>query len=201
MVEQLTLNQRVHGSSPCAPTNPLPNCSSRAVVRSAMRSGPPPSGRSNACSAGRERGRMGRYRFPDCAHHADRLDAGRVAGRSRLPISVAGSGGGSSRASRTPSISAARCACRFALTDGEADAHIRDMSENTAAFSVRRCTRILRRRRQCTSHARRSRACRYSTCRGTGCSLVGGHFANWELFEVALANLGLGVVKVLAIRN
>ena len=32
---------------------------------------------------------------------------------------------------------------------------------------------------------------------GRGILFVGGHFANWELFEVALANLGLSGAKVL----
>jgi KDO2-lipid IV(A) lauroyltransferase len=38
---------------------------------------------------------------------------------------------------------------------------------------------------------------RAAQARGGGILFVGGHFANWELFEVALANLGLRGAKVL----
>ena len=85
-----------------------------------------------------------------------------------------------------------------AITDAQADSHIRDMSENIGrvlgealhldAFAGRDNPRL---RLSGLEHVEAARA------QGRGVLFVGGHFANWELFEVALANLGLSGAKVL----
>jgi Kdo2-lipid IVA lauroyltransferase/acyltransferase len=84
------------------------------------------------------------------------------------------------------------------LTDDEADKLTREMSENIGrvlgeslhleAFSGRDTTRL---DLTGTEHIEAARA------QGRGILFIGGHFANWELFEVALANLGLSGAKVL----
>lgn len=84
------------------------------------------------------------------------------------------------------------------MTDAEADTHIRDMGENIGrvlgealhleAFAARDNPRLAL---TGVEHIDAAKA------QGRGVLFVGGHFANWELFEVALANLGLSGAKVL----
>lgn len=85
-----------------------------------------------------------------------------------------------------------------ALTDSEADALTREMSENVGrvlgeslhlgAFAGPDNPRLVL---DGIEHVEAARA------GGRGVLFLGGHFANWELFEVALATLGLRGAKVL----
>jgi KDO2-lipid IV(A) lauroyltransferase len=84
------------------------------------------------------------------------------------------------------------------LSEAEADRLIDDMSENVGrvlgealhleAFAGPGNPRLVL---SGTEHIEAARA------RGRGILFIGGHFANWELFEVALAGLGLDGAKVL----
>jgi KDO2-lipid IV(A) lauroyltransferase len=84
------------------------------------------------------------------------------------------------------------------MNDGEADALLAEMSDNVGrvlgesihleAFAGAGNPRLVL---SGVVHVEAARA------GGRGILFVGGHFANWELFEVALANLGLYGAKVL----
>lgn len=84
------------------------------------------------------------------------------------------------------------------MTDGEIDTLLREMGDNIGrvlgetlhleAFAGASNSRLMLRGVEQVEAARKT---------GHGVLFISGHFANWELFEVALANLGLDGAKVL----
>lgn len=146
----------------------------------------------------RKRGRIGRYRMQTA------LIMPIVWLLSALPVEVASNLGGwigRRLIPRVADIADIKRTMRVpfpALSDADAYAHIRDMSENIGrvlgealhleAFAGRDNPRLTY---TGLDHVEAARA------QGRGILFVGGHFANWELFEVALANLGLSGAKVL----
>ena len=146
----------------------------------------------------RERGRVGQYRLQAA------LIMPIVWLLGALPVEAASNLGGwigRRLIPRVADVADIRRTMRVpfpALTDGEADAHIRDMSENIGrvlgealhleAFVGAGNARLAL---EGVEHVHEARAA------GRGVLFVGGHFANWELFEVALASLGLDGAKVL----
>lgn len=146
----------------------------------------------------RKRGRVGRYRMQTA------LIMPIVWLLNTLPVEAASNLGGwigRRLIPRVADIADIKRTMRVpfpAIADAEADTHIRDLGENIGrvlgealhleAFTGRDNRRLTL---DGVEHVEAARA------QGRGILFVGGHFANWELFEVALANLGLDGAKVL----
>jgi KDO2-lipid IV(A) lauroyltransferase len=146
----------------------------------------------------RARGRVGRYRLQTA------LILPLVWLVRLLPVEVASNVGafiGRHLVPRIENLRSFHRTIRVAfpqMSDAEADALLVEMNDNLGrvfgeaihlgAFSGAGNPRL-----QLTGseHVRAAQAV------GRGILFVGGHFANWELFEVALANLGLDGAKVL----
>jgi KDO2-lipid IV(A) lauroyltransferase len=154
--------------------------------------------RDRVLARARERKRVWRYRLQTLALMPV------VALLRALPVEVASSLGGAigrgivARLANRPST---RQTIRVPFpdkTDAEIDALVREMGDNVGrvlgesvhleAFAGRDNPRL---KLSGTEHIDAARAA------GRGTLFIGGHFANWELFEVALANLGLDGAKVL----
>lgn len=163
------------------------------VQRAAARAG-----RERMMTQARERGRVGRYLIQT-------LILAPVIGLVRLlPVDVASRFGafvGRTVVARLVNRADVTRTMRVpfpAITEGEIDTLIVGLSENIGqvvsesihlgAFSGASNPRL---KLTGTEHVDAARAT------GKGIIFVGGHFANWELFEVALANLGLDGAKVM----
>jgi KDO2-lipid IV(A) lauroyltransferase len=145
-----------------------------------------------------ERQRIGRYRLQTMLIIP-------VAGLLRLlPVEMASNLGGWIGRRLVPRIENLRSFHRTIrvafpeMSDAEADALLADMSDNVGrvfgeSIHLEAFVGAGNRRLELSGveHVEAARA------EGRGILFVGGHFANWELFEVALANLGLRGAKVL----
>ncbi len=122
----------------------------------------------------RERGQPGALSVAGGADHADRVRHPAPARCSVEPCVQSGAAGSRRRLDSAPRGRRRHPAHHRvpfpALADGEADAHIRDMSENIGRVLGRRCiSKPSLRRWQCTSRARRRRACARARAAGRAC--------------------------------
>jgi KDO2-lipid IV(A) lauroyltransferase len=146
----------------------------------------------------RERGRLGRYRLQTL------LILPMVGLLRLLPVEMASNLGGWVGRHLVPRIENLKSFHRTirvafpAMSEAEMDALLVEMNDNVGrvlgeSIHLEAFAGVGNPRLELTGveHVERARAA------GKGVLFVGGHFANWELFEVALASLGLSGAKVL----